>query len=405
MKLATLPATGRWRQQEAISPKREHFGGGTQGQLFQRLRGQYQVQSRSLSHLERPSTTGGRGGGDAAATDVLRFLRTTSTQQRELRPGTGHQQRFTLRRRFSSGGRILGQQSLPSGDGIALSSRRRFSLPDENVDSGLVQRGRRSAQMEDSADSSMSGTSIPTTLSDSGICAGISALQGRRPYMEDESRIIPFLESDILGQSPYDSRLATHFFGVFDGHAGGRCSKSIAQLLPMNVAREGSFRADPVAAIRRGFFKTNLEFLRKADRIQANDGSTAITAFIRGRSLWVANVGDSRAVLVRGFPSANAIPLSVDHKPNRPEERRRIAEAGGRVVYMFGVPRVNGILAVSRAFGDRNMQGAIVSITTACLVSLARNIGADGNACSHSCRMRNLRSNITICPTKITFLF
>ena len=33
------------------------------------------------------------------------------------------------------------------------------------------------------------------------------------------------------------------------------------------------------------------------------------------------------------------------------EERVRIENAGGRVV-KFGIPRINGILAVSRAFGD-----------------------------------------------------
>ena len=77
----------------------------------------------------------------------------------------------------------------------------------------------------------------------------------------------------------------------------------------------------------------------------------------RGNRLWIANVGDSRAVLVSRRSAA--VPLSYDHKPNRPEERRRIAAAGGRVVSCFGVPRVNGVLAVSRAFGDRHIRPTI----------------------------------------------
>ncbi|CAN0546816.1 unnamed protein product, partial [Ectocarpus sp. 12 AP-2014] len=86
------------------------------------------------------------------------------------------------------------------------------------------------------------------------------------------------------------------------------------------------------------------------------EGSTAVTAFVRGRRLVVGNVGDSRAVLCS---DGRALPMSSDHKPNKPEERRRIQALGGRVVYSFGIPRVNGILAVSRAFGDRNMKGAV----------------------------------------------
>ena len=95
-----------------------------------------------------------------------------------------------------------------------------------------------------------------------------------------------------------------------------------------------------------------MDFLKKAERLQMNDGSTAITIFQRGSRIWVANVGDSRAVLAtRRSPAA--VPLSYDHKPNRPEERRRIAAAGGRVVNCFGVPRVNGVLAVRDSLESR----------------------------------------------------
>ncbi len=44
--------------------------------------------------------------------------------------------------------------------------------------------------------------------------------------------------------------------------------------------------------------------------------------------------------------------LSEDHKPNRTDERSRIEAAGGVVVWA-GTWRVGGVLAVSRAFGDR----------------------------------------------------
>ncbi|XP_071695664.1 probable protein phosphatase 2C 10 [Rutidosis leptorrhynchoides] len=82
-------------------------------------------------------------------------------------------------------------------------------------------------------------------------------------------------------------------------------------------------------------------------------GSTAVTAIlIDGRKLWVANIGDSRAVLSRG---GQAIQMTVDHEPNT--ERGSIENRGGFVSNMAGdVARVKGQLAVSRAFGDKNLK-------------------------------------------------
>lgn len=47
----------------------------------------------------------------------------------------------------------------------------------------------------------------------------------------------------------------------------------------------------------------------------------------------------------------SAIELTKDHHPDRDDERARIEAAGGSVI-VWGVPRVNGILAMSRSIGD-----------------------------------------------------
>lgn len=70
----------------------------------------------------------------------------------------------------------------------------------------------------------------------------------------------------------------------------------------------------------------------------------------------MANVGDSRAVLSR---AGTAVDLSVDHKPEDDEEKRRIIKvsslssltlkAGGEI---SEDGRVNGGLNLSRALGD-----------------------------------------------------
>ncbi|GMF28541.1 unnamed protein product [Phytophthora lilii] len=78
----------------------------------------------------------------------------------------------------------------------------------------------------------------------------------------------------------------------------------------------------------------------------------------QGDEIFVAHTGDSRAVLVHR--SGKVSVLTSDHKPNRPDERRRIQELGGSVVF-WGVWRVEGILAVSRAIGDRMLKPFVVA--------------------------------------------
>lgn len=75
-------------------------------------------------------------------------------------------------------------------------------------------------------------------------------------------------------------------------------------------------------------------------------GCTAVVAFKAGRTLYVANAGDSRGVLCRG---SIAYPLSEDHKPQNEVEMNRICAAGG---FVSAVGRVNGNLNLSRSLGD-----------------------------------------------------
>eukprot|EP00308_Calcidiscus_leptoporus_P016900 CAMPEP_0119398654 /NCGR_PEP_ID=MMETSP1334-20130426/140955_1 /TAXON_ID=127549 /ORGANISM="Calcidiscus leptoporus, Strain RCC1130" /LENGTH=381 /DNA_ID=CAMNT_0007422523 /DNA_START=534 /DNA_END=1679 /DNA_ORIENTATION=- len=80
-------------------------------------------------------------------------------------------------------------------------------------------------------------------------------------------------------------------------------------------------------------------------------GCTAVVVLIRGSKVFVANAGDSRAVLCR---AGQAVALSFDHKPSLPTELARI-EAGGGWVTAQG--RVNGNLNLSRALGDLKYKG------------------------------------------------
>ena len=74
-------------------------------------------------------------------------------------------------------------------------------------------------------------------------------------------------------------------------------------------------------------------------------GCTAVSALIVDKILYVANAGDSRAVLCR---NGQAIAMSNDHKPECQEELDRILAAGGTVIE----GRVNGNLNLCRSLGD-----------------------------------------------------
>ena len=68
----------------------------------------------------------------------------------------------------------------------------------------------------------------------------------------------------------------------------------------------------------------------------AISGITLAAAFLRGDELYVGNAGDCRAVIgrlkgKRGSGVYDAIDLTVDHRPDRPDEKNRIEKCGGRV--------------------------------------------------------------------------
>ncbi|XP_058105665.1 probable protein phosphatase 2C 44 [Magnolia sinica] len=146
-------------------------------------------------------------------------------------------------------------------------------------------------------------------------------------------------------------------FAIFDGHLGDSVPTYLKGNLFNNILKEPIFWDEPETAIRNAYRSTDKMILDNSTSLGPG-GSTAVTAIvIDGKDLWIANVGDSRAVLCeRG--SANQ--LTVDHEPHT--ERRRIEKQGGFVITLPGdVPRVNGQLAVARAFGDQSLKAHLSS--------------------------------------------
>ncbi|CAA3005074.1 probable phosphatase 2C 44 [Olea europaea subsp. europaea] len=159
---------------------------------------------------------------------------------------------------------------------------------------------------------------------------------------------------------------AVGLFAIFDGHLGDRVPSYLRDNLFNNILEQPNFWEDPKTAIKNAYRSTDKVILENSMQLGPG-GSTAVTAIvIDGKDLWVANIGDSRAVLCKG---GTASQLTVDHEPH--SERRRIEKRGGFVTTLPGdVPRVNGQLAVARAFGDENLKAHLSSEPDVCNVRI-----------------------------------
>ncbi|KAJ9673834.1 hypothetical protein PVL29_023405 [Vitis rotundifolia] len=177
---------------------------------------------------------------------------------------------------------------------------------------------------------------------------GFSLVKGKANHPMEDYHVAKFvqIEGHELG-----------LFAIYDGHLGDRVPLYLQKHLFSNILKEEEFWVDPGGSISKAYEKTDQAILANSSNL-GRGGSTAVTAIlINGRRLWIANVGDSRAVLSKG---GQAIQMTTDHEPST--ERGSIENRGGFVSNMPGdVPRVNGQLAVSRAFGDKSLKSHLRS--------------------------------------------
>lgn len=110
----------------------------------------------------------------------------------------------------------------------------------------------------------------------------------------------------------------------------GKCSLTFwYDILPL---LKEEFWSNPRSSIFKAYEKTDQAILSHSPDL-GRGGSTAVTAIlINGQKLWVANVGDSRAVLSK---KGQEMQMSVDHEPNA--ERESIEDRGGFVSNMPGL--------------------------------------------------------------------
>lgn len=173
-----------------------------------------------------------------------------------------------------------------------------------------------------------------------------------RDYNEDKYSIL----HDKISQSN------VYFYGLYDGHGGARCSEFLRQHLHDFILKDPDITTDPKNVLLRNFTKAENQFIEEAKRSNFDrSGSCALVCLIVRDKCFIANLGDSRAILSSNKGS-KVFALSKDHKPIDDAEMNRIIQAGGYVYQnsnynavpaLLGPHRVfPGRLSVSRTIGD-----------------------------------------------------
>nr|POE56074.1 putative protein phosphatase 2c 8 [Quercus suber] len=171
-----------------------------------------------------------------------------------------------------------------------------------------------SSEEEDVGDSVKVSLSVSSSGKDEVVMSyGSVSVIGRRREMEDAVRA----ELGIMNKKgggggggggvggKYD------FFGVYDGHGGCHVARACSEKLHGILVEEGESNGEEL----------------------------------------------ERAVL---FSGGVAFALSRDHKPDRPDELKRIEAAGGKVINWNG-HRVLGVLTTSRSIGDHCLRPYVIS--------------------------------------------
>ncbi|MBA0572631.1 hypothetical protein Golob_002958 [Gossypium lobatum] len=178
--------------------------------------------------------------------------------------------------------------------------------------------------------------------------------------LEDQSQ----LESGCL--STHESGPYGTFVGVYDGHGGPETSRYVNDHLFQHLKRfTYEQQSMSVDVIRKAYQATEEGFLSLVARQWpmtpqlAAVGSCCLVGVVCGTNLYVANLGDSRAVLGRAIKETEeylAIQLSAEHNACIESVRQELQllhpDDSQIVVLKHNVWRVKGLIQISRSIGD-----------------------------------------------------
>lgn len=171
-----------------------------------------------------------------------------------------------------------------------------------------------------------------------------ASLQGLRSSNEDCHSIFYNIDN-------HDPNFkAINLFAVYDGHGGKQVSDYLSKVLP-------KYFIDPRVKypLSKTYIMNVYDDIQKQLEKQSYSKHTGSTALVviqykqnNDMYLNIINLGDCRCIISR---DNLALPLTKDHKPYWPEEKRRITSMGGKIEFDGYDWRIKD-LSVSRAFGD-----------------------------------------------------
>lgn len=102
------------------------------------------------------------------------------------------------------------------------------------------------------------------------------------------------------------------FYAIYDGHAGRHAADYCAEHMHENIAsrvKEGADNDSVRKAIMEGFKETDERYIALCAENNLRDGCCAVTATIVRDTVFVAWVGDSKAVLAVGGTSSRHVEM------------------------------------------------------------------------------------------------
>ena len=124
------------------------------------------------------------------------------------------------------------------------------------------------------------------------------------------------------------------YFAIFDGHGGESCSEFLKNNFLNILIENKNFPYDIKLALSETFEKIEKDLYNKNQGKSREEidksGSCALVCITTDNKIYIANIGDSRAIM--SVNNGTKIKqLSIDHKPNNIKEFERIIKNGGKV--------------------------------------------------------------------------
>ena len=153
-----------------------------------------------------------------------------------------------------------------------------------------------------------------------------------KDYNEDKISISSLVKKLITSKLKTWPKIS--YFAVFDGHGGEECSQFLKDNFLKYLTENKNFPFDIKLSMVEAFQKVEEAFFKAkcSDNIEECDksGSCALVAIFFDNKIYIANIGDSRAILsINGGTKVKQ--LTVDHKPDNMKEFERAIKNGSKI--------------------------------------------------------------------------